>query len=482
MQGRDTDHIIELSAVSLVELIASRALSCEEVMQAYLNRIDECNGRVNAIVALREHDLLLEQARGQDALLRRGVETGPLFGLPLAIKDLVPVRGIVTSMGSPLFRDFVPSSDGVVVTRLREAGASIIGKTNTPEFGLGSHTYNSVYGTTFNPYDVTRSAGGSSGGAAAALALDMVPIADGSDFGGSLRNPAAWNNVFGLRPSIGRVPDDEPDQWLPSMAVTGPLARSVPDLALQLSVMAGFDPRSPLSLEGDGREFLESLDVDLRGTRIGWLGDFRGAVPYDPEILDVCRRALGAFETVGCAVAEAWPAHPTQPVWSAVKTLRSWEIATGLGPLYDKSDTRAMLKPEAVWEVELGRHQTGDTIAAASVVRTAWTHAFLDLFDEFDFLVLPSTQVGPFPATLDWPHSVLGRTMESYHEWMEGNLLITMTGLPSLAAPAGFDRSGLPVGLQIIGRHRSELSCLRMAHAYAQASAAVIGRRPPAKS
>ena len=259
---------------------------------------------------------------------------GPLHGFPFAVKDLRPVKGIRMTMGSPILKDFVPPADSVMVERLRKAGAIFIGKTNTPEFGLGSHTYNPVYGATRNAYDQSRSAGGSSGGAAAALALRMLPIADGSDYGGSLRNPAGWNNVFGFRTSFGRVPADGRDAWLPSMGVLGPMARNVPDLAMLLSVQAGYDARVPLSVSDDGSVFAGPLDIDLRGKRIAWVGDFNGYVPYEPGVLDICKRALKTFEQLGCVVEEALPDFPIDTVWRAWLRLRAWQNGGTLLPYY----------------------------------------------------------------------------------------------------------------------------------------------------
>src|SRR5271168_5264177 len=280
--------IVMLDAVALADAIRSRQISCVEVMTAYLDHIEKLNPRVNAIVALQDRASLLAQCEERDGQVKRGELMGPLHGFPLAVKDLMPVKGIRMTMGSPILKDFVPDADGIIVERQRKAGAIFIGKTNTPEFGLGSHTYNPVYGATRNAYDQSRSAGGSSGGAAVSLALRMLPVADGSDYGGSLRNPAGWNNVLGFRTSIGRVPADGRDVWLPSIGVIGPMARNVPDLAMLLSDQAGFDARAPLSMDGDGTAFRAPLERDFKGKRIAWAGDFKGFTPYEPGVLDVC--------------------------------------------------------------------------------------------------------------------------------------------------------------------------------------------------
>src|SRR5580700_10817632 len=309
--------IVMMDAVTLAGAIRARQVSCAEVMTAYLDHIATFNPQVNAIVALQDRDGLLAQARERDGQLARGAPVGPLHGFPLAVKDLVPVKGIVMTQGSPIFKDFMPPADSVMVERLRKAGAIMIGKTNTPEFGLGSHTYNPVYGVTRNPYDLTRSAGGSSGGAAVALALRMLPVADGTDYGGSLRNPAGWNNVFGFRTSFGRVPADGRDAFVPSMGVAGPMARNVADLALLLAVQAGYDDRVPLSMTGGAASFPDQLQRDFKGTRIAWAGDFDGHLPYEPGVLDLCKHALAAFESMGCVVEEAVPDFSIDAVWQA---------------------------------------------------------------------------------------------------------------------------------------------------------------------
>jgi amidase len=286
------NDLVLMDATSLAAAIHSRRVSCVEVMTAYLDHIEKLNARVNAMVSIQDRGGLLAQARERDVQLARGESLGPLHGFPHAVKDLQDVKGIRTTMGSPILKDFVPSADSLMVARLRRAGAIFIGKTNMPEFGLGSHTFNPVFGATRNAYDAARSAGGSSGGAAVALALRMVPLADGSDYGGSLRNPAGWNGVYGFRTSIGRIPTDSPDPWLPSMGVLGPMARNVTDLAMLLSVQAGFDAHDPLSLDGDGSMFRQRLESDLKGKRIAWGGDFNGHTPCEQGVLETCAKAV----------------------------------------------------------------------------------------------------------------------------------------------------------------------------------------------
>jgi amidase len=468
-----------MNASSLAIAIHGRDVSCVEVMTAYLDHIERLNGKVNAIVALQERGDLIAQARERDSQLARGDPMGPLHGFPHAVKDLQAVKGIRTTMGSPILKDFVPSADSLMVARLRKAGAIFIGKTNTPEFGLGSHTYNPVYGATRNAFNVARSAGGSSGGAAVALALRMVPVADGSDYGGSLRNPAGWNGVFGFRTSIGRVPTDAHDSWLPSMSVSGPMARNVTDLATLLSVQAGFDTRAPLSLDGEGSMFRQRLDRDLKGKRVAWGGDFNGHTPCEPGVLDVCAKAAQTFESLGCIVEEAIPDFDLETVWQAVIGLRGWQLGASLIDYYNDPGKRLLLKPEAIFEVETGLRQSAYDITAASVVRTAWYEAVRRFFDRYDYFVVPTAQVFPFDIEQHWPREIAGRTMRTYHEWMKATLLITMSGCPALAAPAGFSDRGLPIGIQIVAPNRHELDCLQLAYAYEAAIGTASSPRPP---
>jgi amidase len=462
-------------AVELVQLIRSRQLSCVEVMSGYLAHLEAHNAAVNAIVACAAPEALLAEAAEHDAQLTRGEPVGALHGLPHAVKDLQAVRGMRTTMGSPLLADFVPHADSLMVARLRRAGAIFIGKTNTAEFGLGSHTYNPVYGITRNPYDSSRSAGGSSGGAAAALALRMVPLADGSDYGGSLRNPAGWNALYGLRPGFGRIVSESADVWLPSLGVLGPMARSVADLALLLSVQAGFDARAPLSLDGEGPELTFHTDLALKGRRIAWGGDLAGHAPCEAEVLAVCERALDTLEALGYVVESALPEFDLEALWQATVRLRAWQNGAALRQYHAAPAQRALLKPEAVFEIETGASLSAYDISAASELRSAWYEALRRFFERYDFLVLPSAQVLPFDAREHWPRQIAGQSMRTYHEWMKMALLVSMSGCPALAAPAGFSAHGLPVGIQIVAPIRGERDCLALAYAYEAAR----GERAP---
>jgi len=471
-----------LDAAPLAAAISARDISCVEVMAAYLDRIDVFNPKVNAIVALQNRENLLTQACERDDQIARGERLGPLHGFPLAVKDLQPVKGIRFTSGSPILKDFTPKFDGLMVARLRAAGAIFVGKTNTPEFGLGSHTFNPVYGPTGNAYDPSKSAGGSSGGAAVALALRMAPVADGSDYGGSLRNPAGWNNVFGFRPSHGVVPDDARDVWLPSMAVTGPMARTMRDLALLLSVQAGYDARAPLSLPGDGAGFAAPTSRDFKGKRVAWAGDFGGFTPCESGVLETCQGALRAFEDLGGVVEEAFPDFPLDQVWSNLLVLRAWQAGGGLHALYADPAKRALLKPEAVFEVESGLKLSAFDISAAGAVRTAWSGAMRKFFQRYDYLVLPTAQVFPFDIALDWPREIADVAMQTYHEWQKAQFLITMSGCPSLAVPAGFNDAGLPMGVQIVGPHQGDRACLDLGFAYDEATRWSERRLPPLMS
>ena len=464
--------IVALDAVALSAAIHARQVSCVEVLQAYLAQIDRLNPTVNAVVTAQDRDALRTQAAERDAQLARGIDLGPLHGFPQAPKDIMPVRGMVTTKGSPIYAGQVSQADAIVYERMRAGGALYIGRTNSPEFGLGGHTYNPVYGTTRNAFDPARSAGGSSGGAGVAVALHMLPVADGSDMMGSLRTPAAFNNVYGLRTTPGCVPHGPTDEvFFQQFSVSGPMARNVPDLALLLSVQAGFDARLPLShRRDDPREFAAALERDCTGMRIGWLGDLGGRLATEPGVLQVCESALQHFETIGCRVEPALPAFDLQQLWQAWLDLRSFTFAGSNATLYHDARTRALLKPEAVWEIERGLRLSGQDVFQAAVVRSAWYGALRQMFDQFDFLVLPAAQVFPFAAELDWPHSVGGRDMDTYHRWMEAVVPATMAGLPALAAPAGFGAEGLPAGIQIIGPVQRDLDVLQIGLAYDQAS------------
>ncbi|WP_248324660.1 MULTISPECIES: amidase [unclassified Caballeronia] len=466
------NDIVSLDARALSRAIQARDVSCVEVMQAYLAQVDRLNPRVNAIVAMQDRDALLALAQARDAQLSRGESLGALHGFPQAPKDILPVADMVTTKGSPIFAGEVSQADAIVFERMRRAGAIFIGRTNSPEFGLGGHTYNPVYGTTRNAFDTSRSAGGSSGGAAVAVALHMLPFADGTDMMGSLRTPAAFNNVFGFRSSPGCVPyGPSDDVFFQQFSVVGPIARTVEDLGLLLSVQAGFDARAPLSRRSDAPSaFSSALERDMRGTRIGWLADLDGHLPMEPGVLETCASALRHFEAAGCSVEAARVDFDIERLWHAWLDLRSFAFAGVNAPLYRDETRRAMLKPEAVWEIERGLRLSGEQVYDAVRERSAWYRAINALFARFDFLVMPAAQVFPFDAQMHWPSSIGDRKMDTYHRWMEAVVPATMASLPALCAPADFGPNGLPMGLQIIGAAQTDLAVLQMGLAYDRAS------------
>jgi len=471
--------ITDLPAHVLSDTIRARAVSCREVMRATLARIEAINPAHNAIVSLRDGDALLREADERDLQLRRDQPVGWMHGLPQAIKDMAQTEGIRTTLGSPLLRDFIPTADGLMVQRMKAAGCIVIGKTNTPEFGLGSHTFNEVFGVTRNAYDPSRSAGGSSGGAAVALATRMLAVADGSDFMGSLRNPAAWNNVFGFRPSQGRVPRwPADDVWISQLGTEGPMGRTVQDLALLLDVQAGYDPCAPLALEGSER-FAEALDrFDARSVRVGWLGDLSGHLAMESGIVESCEQGLKRLRDLGCAVEPMAPGFEPEAVWRAWLTWRRWLVASRIAPFLTDPRNRALIKPEALWEHDQATGLSGAQCLAASAQRSAFYQQMLALFERCDVLALPSAQVWPFDAGQRWPARVAGREMDTYHRWMEVTIYATFAGLPCISVPVGFSSAGLPMGMQLMGRPRADRALLRLAHAYEQAAQDVLRIRP----
>jgi amidase len=467
----NTMDIVALDADSLSEAIRTRQVSCREVMCAYLERIDRLNPVYNAIVSLQPQESLLAQADERDAQLARGEWLGWMHGMPQAVKDLASTAGIPTTYGSPLYRDQLGAQDALIVERVKRAGAIIIGKTNTPEFGYGSQTYNRVFGATRNAWNPDYCAGGSSGGAAVSLALKLLPVADGSDMGGSLRNPAAYNNVFGFRPSAGRVPKwPTADAFIDQLGIEGPMGRRVADVAKLLSIQAGYDSRAPLSLAEDPSVFAQPLTPIAKGARIGWLGDLDRYLPIEEGILALCRDALGSLQNAGCVLEEAKLGFEPERLWSMWIKLRSAIVAGGRWADYQDPARRAEMKPEAVWEVENALSVSATDVQRASVERSAWYQHVLGLFERYDFLALPSAQVFPFDVNTHWPEQVAGRKMDTYHRWMEVVIGPTLAGLPAISVPVGFSADGLPMGMQLIGRPRGDLDLLRLALAYEQAT------------
>jgi amidase len=446
-------------------------------MAAHLARIAAVNPQVNAIVAKLDDDACLAFADAADVEAADAERSGrllpPLHGLPIAFKDLQPVRGFPFTRGSPVFRDFMPAEDSVLVERIRAAGAIPIGKTNVPEFGMGSHTFNAVYGTTLNPYDLTKTAGGSSGGAAVALATGMLPIADGSDLGGSLRNPGNYNNVVGFRPTVGLVPTAPDLLPLLGFAVNGPIARTVRDIAFLMRVMAGPDARDPGCYPSDPSVFGGTLERDVRGLRVAWCPDL-GGLPLDPRVRDVLRVRRATFEAMGCIVEDACP--DLRDADAVFLTLRAFRTAAALGAVLDAHPGR--LKPEAVAEIEAGRRLSGADVATAMMRHGQLLERMRRFEERFDVLACAVNQVPPFDARMDWPHDVAGVRMEHYVQWMQSAYWISATWRPAISVPAGFTPEGLPVGIQLVGRYRDDFALLQVAHAFEQATR--VGAHRPA--
>jgi amidase len=466
------NELCSRDAVDLARLIRRKDVSAREVVHAHLEQIERVNPQVNAVVTLVA-DSAIDRASALDEALARGEAAGPLHGLPIAHKDLQITKGIRTTFGSPIFRDFVPSDDSLLVERLRTAGAVVVGKTNTPEFGAGSQTFNPVFGATRNPYNLSKTCGGSSGGAAVALACGMVPLADGSDMGGSLRNPAAFCSVVGFRPSPGRVPVWPTTMGWATLGVDGPMARTVADAAFLLSAMAGPDPRSPIALSDPGTRFGAALDRDFAGVRVAWSTDL-GGLPIEPSIRDAMNKQRSAFESLGCCLTEAEPGFTD--VDGVFKTLRAWLFLTNLGDIVRQH--RGLVKDTILWEIDRGERLTASDIGRAEVKRTEIYHRVRQFMGRYEFLVTPVTQVVPFDVDRPYVTEIDGVGMETYIDWMKSCYYISTTGQPAISVPAGFTSDGLPVGIQIVGRHLDDWGVLQMAHAFEQV-AGVSGRRPP---
>ena len=462
-----------MSASSLADSLRDRSVSAREVMIAFLAQIGRANPRINAVVAKLGDDQCLGLAEEADRRLARHGDVGPLHGLPFAFKDLDPAVGFPMTRGSPIFKDHMPSEDSILVERLKRAGVIPIGKTNVSEFGMGSHTYNDVYGTTFNPYDLTKCAGGSSGGAGAALAAGLLPLASGSDLGGSLRNPANFNNIVALRPTVGLVPSAPTALPFLGFTVKGPMARSVADVAFLLGAMAGADPRDPSCYPSDPSVFAKPLERNFKNKRIAWCLDL-GALPLDRRVRLVLEAQRKTFTDLGCVVEEACP--DLSGADEVFLTLRAWNYWHTLGPLLE--DHRDQMKAEAVWQIEAGSKLTGSDVAHAMAEHGALMARFRRFQEQYEFLICAVNQVPPFDATINWPKEIEGVPMEDYIAWMKSAYWITPTFCPAISVPAGFTGEGLPVGIQIVGRYRDDYGVLQIAHAFEQATG--FGKTRPA--
>jgi amidase len=467
------DELCFASARDLAAQIRARKVSAREVMTAYLAQIARLNPGLNAIVAKLDDDACLALAAKADRALADGGPVGPLHGLPTAFKDLEPAVGFPQSKGSPIYKALMPDADSVIVERVRRAGAIGIGKTNVPEFGMGSQTYNTVYGTTVNPYDRTKTAGGSSGGAAVAVATGMLPIADGGDLGGSLRNPANFNNIVSLRPSVGLVPIAPSSIPFVGVSTKGVLARSVSDVAFGLSVVAGGDPRDPQSFASSAEAFAVSLDRDWGGVRVAWCPDL-GGLPVDRRVMKVLEARRKTFEDLGCIVDDACPDFGNvNEIFLTLRTWASWNTYKEL-----LAEHRSQIKDDAIWDIESGKNLSGEDLARALIQQGQLLDRMRAFFRKYAFLICAVNQVPPFDAKTPWPGSIEGVAMENYVAWMKSTYWISATCCPAISVPAGFTDDGLPVGVQIVGAYRNDLDVLKFAHAF-EGATGVGMRRPP---
>lgn len=468
-------EFLDWDAGELAAALRSGDLSAEAVMAATLARIEARNPAVNAIVDLRDEAALLAEARAADAV--PVAERGALHGMPIAVKALSHVAGMRTTEGSPLFVDRVADSDSAFVARMREAGAIFIGKTNVPEFGLGSHSYNPVHGVTLNPFDASRTAGGSSGGAGAALAMNMVALADGSDMMGSLRNPAGWNNVYGFRPSWGTVPKEVgAESFWQQLSTIGPMGRSPRDCALLLSVMAEAEPGVPFNMPAQDWGLPETCEVT--GAKVGWLGDWGGAMPMEAGILPLCETGLGVLRELGAEVEDVAAPFDAEAMFQSWSDLRAFTLAGEMAALYEDEGKRGRLKPAAQWEIKRGMEMAAMELHRATKVRSDWFSTAAKLFETYEVLVLPVAQVFPFPAEWDWPKEIAGVTMDTYHRWMQVMVPASLLGLPAISVPVGFSDEGLPMGMQIIGAKGTDVRVLEIAQAH-HAATNWPNKRPP---
>jgi amidase len=467
------DEICFMRAVDILDAIRRKKLSAREVMQAHLKQINRLNARVNAIVTLVPEEQLLAQADATDEALAKGKWLGPLHGLPVAVKDLHETSGIRTSFGSPLYKDYVPDFDCRVVQREKDAGAIVIGKTNVPEFGLGSQTFNPVFGPTRNPFDLTKTCGGSTGGGSVALACGMAPLADGSDMGGSLRNPPNFCNVVGIRPSPGRVSNVPTHLGWFTLSVPGPVARNVTDCAFFLSVLAGFDPHSPISIDQSGTQFAQALaGRNFKGVRVAMFKDL--GLPWEPAVKTAVQAQRKVFESLGCMVEEAEPdfanANECFLAW------RHWSTELAFGDLLATHGDQ--LNDYVHWHVEEGRKLTGAYLSRIEAKRSALFQRLCGFKGEYEFFILPVNQVLPFDVNTHYPTQIAGVKMENYLAWMKSAYYISTAGNPAMSVPCAFSDSGLPIGIQIVGRHHDDWGVLQLAYAFEQATN--IGKRHPA--
>jgi len=465
------DEVCYMNAMDLAVLLRKKKISVREVMQAHLKQIARVNTKVNAIITFVSEEELMAQALAADELLAKGNPVGALHGLPMAVKDLTETKGIRTTYGSPIWKDNVPLMDALLVERQRKAGAIIIGKTNVPELGMGSQTFNPLFGPTFNPYDVSKTCGGSTGGGATALACGMIPLADGSDMGGSLRNPGSFCNVVGLRTSPGRVPIINSKLAWQSLGVQGPMARTVSDCAFLLSVQAGPDNRSPISIMESPQQFAQPLVRDFKNVKVAFIKDFD--LPWEKEVKDAVDAQKKIFESLGCLVEEHEP--DMTDANECFVNFRHWLYEAQYGDLLaTKGD---QMNDYTKWHIAEGRKLTGPYLSRLEIKRSALYRRFQQFLEKYEFLILPVSQVLPFDVNTHFPTQIAGTTMLNYLDWMRSSYYISIVGNPALSVPCAFSKSGLPIGMQIVGRHNADLSVLQMGYAFEQATQ--IGKLRP---
>ncbi|WP_269411512.1 amidase [Lentibacillus daqui] len=468
----NSTHLCFQTAHELAESIRKREFTVREVIEEHLEQINRINPQVNAIVSLNE-ERALREADAADKKIATGETIGPLHGLPIAIKDTHNAKGFPTTKGFYPLRDNFANSDDLIVERLKAAGAIVIGKTNTPEFAAGAHTFNEVFGVTRNPYNLNRTVGGSSGGAAAAVTSGMIPFADGSDMGGSCRYPAAFNNVVGMRTSPGRVPAYPKPALFSTLGVQGPIARSVVDASFMMSIIAGYDNRSPISIEETGEKFLKPFDDDITGLRIAWTTDLGGLFPVDSSVIKNVQEQVKVFEDLGCQVEEDYP--DLSEADEVFHVFRAWEFEMSYAELFDKY--QSFMKESFIWNFNKGRELKGIDIGRAEKLRYKLYHKAREFFKKYDALILPVSQVPPFSADIEYPAEINGVKMETYLDWMRSCYYISALGNPALSIPSGFTTDGLPMGMQIVGPYKADYEVLRIGKAFEKATG--YGKKRP---
>ena len=449
-----SSDITGLSALELSMGIKTKQFSCYEVMQAYLTRIHKYNPVYNAIISMADDQNLFDQAKKADIALERDEYWGWMHGIPHAIKDLAPLKGFAYTSGSPIFADRIADEDGFITSKIRSQGAIFIGKTNTPEFGLGSQTYNPVFGPTGNAYNPSLTAGGSSGGAACGLRTEMLPVADGGDMMGSLRNPGAFNNVIGFRPSTNVVME-EGDEINRLLSTSGPMGRNVTDLIGLLKT---------ISLKP---EFNEIEPLDFNDVKIGWLKDLDGYLKFEPGILELCENSLSKLSSARAKVELAQTNFAPSDLWTCWTTLRH-QTRLRMLDFYENPLTHNLLKPELLWEIEQALQLKEKDLKQAELIRKEWYFELDRLFNKYDFLILPTAQVFPFSSNIHWPKEINGRLMDTYHRWMEVVIMASIGGIPAINLPTGFDATGRPMGLQVMGKFGHDSRVLQFGLAYEQ--------------